>query len=184
MKRYFYISSDLDDLALLEKELEDRGVATPQLHVLSKNDAALEQRHLNEVHDFMKKDVVHATLKAALVGLGVAMLAVLLAYLSGLPNVVGWIPFVFLSVVLLGFFTWEGGMWGIQEPNSRFRQFQEALQQGKHVFVVDVDVGQEDLIKSVTAHHSGLKFAGSGSPAPRWLVRGQQRWKEFLHWAP
>ncbi len=184
MKRYFYISNDLDDLEALEKELEAEGVLTPQIHVLSKNDAGLEQHHLHEVHDFMKKDVVHSTLKAALIGLGVSVLAILLAYASGLPDVVGWVPFIFLSIILLGFCTWEGGMWGIQEPNSRFRQFQEALQQGKHVFVVDAETEQQAMIKEVTGRHPKLKFAGTGTPAPHWAVMWQQRWKQFLHWAP
>ncbi len=184
MKRYFYISDDLDDLEILEKELSAQGLSSPQIHVLSGNSAEVERHHLNEVHDFMKKDVVHSTLRAALLGLGVAVLTVLLAYISGLPEVVGWIPFAFLSVVMLGFCTWEGGMWGIQHPNSRFRQFQEALQQGRHVLVIDGEPGQDQTIKLLTQAHPKLQFAGTGSAAPRWIVRSQKHWKEFLRWAP
>lgn len=184
MKRFFYISDDLDDLESLENQLEDKGIYTPQIHVLSRDDAEVERHHLHEVHDFMKKDVVHTTMRGALMGLGLAMLVIVISYASGLPDVVGWVPFIFLSLILLGFCTWEAGMWGIQEPNSRFRQFQEALQQGRHVFFVDIDPEQEALLKQVLHQHPKLEFAGTGSPAPRWIVMAQQKWREFVHWAP
>jgi hypothetical protein len=87
-------------------------------------------------------------------------------------------------VILLGFFTWEGGLFGIQVPNSQYRRFTTALEEGKHMLIVDVDPGQEELLKSVFAAHPRLVPAGTGNSAPRWFVRWQQRWHDFLQWAP
>jgi hypothetical protein len=39
MKRQYYISSDLADLKLVEQELKSEGLFTPQILVLSANDA-------------------------------------------------------------------------------------------------------------------------------------------------
>ena len=44
MKRHYYISSDLDDLELIERDLEEAGVSTPQIHVLSDDDARVVVR--------------------------------------------------------------------------------------------------------------------------------------------
>ena len=41
MKRFYFISDDLDDLERLEAELEDNGLQQPQIHVLSEDDAEL-----------------------------------------------------------------------------------------------------------------------------------------------
>ena len=38
MKRYFYLSDDLDDLEAIQKELEERDITEPQIHVLSEQD--------------------------------------------------------------------------------------------------------------------------------------------------
>ena len=46
MKRHYFISDDLDDLERIEEELEQRGINTPQIHVLSKDDAAVENIHI------------------------------------------------------------------------------------------------------------------------------------------
>ena len=52
MKRFYYISDDLDDLAQVEQELEMAGIMKPQIHVFSHDDAGVEQRHLHNVQEF------------------------------------------------------------------------------------------------------------------------------------
>ncbi len=60
--RHYFISDNLDDLEVFEEQLEEAGVATPQIHVHSTNDAEIKSRHrLHDITSFMKKDVVHST---------------------------------------------------------------------------------------------------------------------------
>lgn len=61
MLRGYLISDDLDDLAIIEQELKTQGIATPQIQVLSENDAEVGLHHLPEVAPVLKSDVVHAT---------------------------------------------------------------------------------------------------------------------------
>ncbi|MDX1735631.1 MAG: NAD/FAD-utilizing enzyme, partial [Halioglobus sp.] len=68
MKRHYYISDDLDDLEVIENQLEAAGVSTPQIHILSEDDAGLEEHHLHKVEAVLKKDVVHGTELGAVVG--------------------------------------------------------------------------------------------------------------------
>ena len=55
MKRYYFISDDLDDLEAIETQLEAQGISTPQIHVLSEKDAEVESHHLHDVNSLMKQ---------------------------------------------------------------------------------------------------------------------------------
>ena len=184
MRRYFFVDDNLDHIELIERKLVARGMLRSQVHVLSQDDTGMTLHQLNEVHSLLRQDVIHSGEIGALIGLVIAILSVAVAYVSGLPNTIGWMPFVLFMVILLGFFTWEGGLFGIQVPNSQFRRFGDALRAGRHVLFVDVDRGQEYLLQQVLADHPHMKPEGTGIAVPRWLVRARQRWSDFLQWAP
>jgi len=184
MKRHYYISDDLDDLELVERDLEQAGLLKPQIHVLSEDDAGVELRHLHEVEAVLKKDVVHGTELGAVVGVIGAAAVLLLAWFSGLTETYTWVPAIFLSVIVLGFCTWEGGLIGIGEPHVDFKRFQDELNNGKHILFVDVDRKQEDALHAVVDKHPKLKAAGDGSSTPRWVVMLQQKWANFMRLAP
>ena len=180
MKRHYFISDDLDDLDCIEVELEQSGVATPQIHVLSSDDAGVDTHtHLHNIESVLKQNVIHGTVVGALFGLLAGSLALGLGYLSDLPATYTWMPFYFLAIVLFGFITWSGGFYGIQTPHKEFRRFQKDLADGKHVFIVDVDPSQEELIERIKARHPQLLDAGTGSATPRWVVKGQQNIKNI-----
>ena len=90
-----------------------------------------------------------------------------------------WAPFYFLAIVLFGFITWSGGFYGIQTPHKDFKRFQKDLDNGKHIFIVDVDPSQEELVRQLDADHPHLIDAGTGEATPRWIVMGQQNVKDF-----
>lgn len=184
MKRHYYISNDLDDLETIERDLEAAGVTTPQIHVLSEDDAGVEQHQLHPVEAVLKKDVVHGTELGAVVGVIGAALVLLLAWWSGLTETYTWVPAIFLAVIVLGFCTWEGGLIGIQEPHVDFRRFQADLQAGKHILFVDVDSDQEQILRKVVAEHSKLQSAGEGPATPKVVVRLQEGFTQFMKVAP
>lgn len=185
MQRHFYISDDLDDLEAVENELESKGVSTPQIHVLSNDDAEVEKHHLHNVEAVLKKDVVHSMEKGAVIGAVAAAAVLAIAYFAGFTDTAaGWVPFIFLAVVILGFCTWEGGFLGIQSPHYQLKRFENALKKGKHVFFVDVDPDQESVLTQVLQGHPHLKPAGTGEATPRWVVRGQDKFKSFVDTMP
>lgn len=184
MNRHFYISDDLDELEVVERDLEASGVAKPQIHVLSENDAGVESHHLHEVESVLKQDVVHSGeigFVAGLVGAGAVLYS---AHASGLPEVYTWVPFLFLSVIVLGFCTWEGVFIGIQKPHYEFRRFSEVLRQGRHVFFVDVESRQEPLLDSIIGQHPDMQMAGVGNSAPNWVINARTHWHRFINSAP
>lgn len=184
MKRHYYISDNIDELDALEQELEAGGFTRTQIHVLSEMDQQVEERQLPEVEAVLRKDVVHGTEVGALVGLLAACAVLLFAYLSGLAGTVTWVPFIFLAVVVLGFCTWEGGLLGIQLPNSNFSRFEDALAAGQHVLFVDTEARQESLLERVVGRYPQLQMAGDGEATPQWLLGAQNKWQHFIKVMP
>jgi len=185
MIRHFYISDDIAELEKVEQELESQGFTEPQMHVLSENDAEVETHNLHPVEAVLKQDVVHSTEVGSVIGLIIAVLSLIVAYAMGwTESAAGWMPFIFLAIVILGFCTWEGGFVGIQRPNVNFERFQEVLKKGKHVLFVDVDPDQEVAIENVMKNHPDLEMAGLGEATPHWVVRGQDQFNNFKKFMP
>lgn len=184
MRRHYYISGDLDDLESIEQDLQIHGVTSPQIHVLSKDDLGVEEHNLHQVPSLMKKDVVHSTTVASIFGFLCAVLVLCVAEYTGVTETVGWIPFIFLAVIVMGFITWEGGMWGIQEPNVHFKRFQKALDDGNHVLYVEVRKSQESLLQSVVDQHPKLLKAGTADVATDLLITAENGVHQFSKWAP
>jgi len=181
--RHYFISNSLDDLEVFEEQLEAAGVSTPQIHVLSRKDAEVHQHpHLHEVESFMKNDIVHSTIQGALIGICAFVLVLVIAYFAGwTKTAAGWMPFIFLAIVMLGFCTWEGGLRGIQIPNHNFARFEQALRDGKHVFFVDLEPNQEAILEKVLKSHPQVELAGTGSPTQHWLIALQQKTGMIRH---
>jgi len=182
MKRHYFIGSDLDDLELLEEQLESGGIPTPQIHVLSLDDTDVENHHhLHDVQSLMKRDLIHSGLYGALIGACIATAVLITTYLMDWhTSPAGWIPFIFLAIICLGFFTWEGGLWGIQNKNVRFKRFQQVLEEGKHVFFVDLEPSQEPILSGVIGTHPKVEEAGAGAASPHWVVAWQGRMKRLF----
>jgi hypothetical protein len=185
MKRHYYISDDLGDLEDIGKELIDANITSPQFHVLSNDDAAVNKHNLHEVEAVLKQDVVHSTELGAVIGVALATVVLAGASLMGLTaTAAGWTPFIFLAIAVLGFCTWEGGLIGIQIPNYQFTRFKDVLAKGKHVFFVDVENRQESILGKIVGRHPHLQLAGMGESTPRWVIRGHDNYTSFMKMMP
>lgn len=180
--RHYFISDNLDDLEVLEEELEQAGVTTPQIHVLSNDDTGLaNHRHLHEVLSFMKKDLVRSLMIGAVVGAVLSSLIIGAAWFFDLPEkTVGWVPFIFLAIIALGFSTWEGGLFGIQVPNTQFQRFEQGLKEGKHVFIVDLDPDQEPILERALSDHPTLTMESTETGTPHWIFALRNRFYRFV----
>ncbi len=183
LHRYFFVSANLDDLEALEKRLEEKGVSRSRIHVLSWDDTAVERHSgLHEVESVMKSDLFHSAAAGLLVGVGASALLLWLTWVFGWNQVggVGWLPFVFAAIVVLGFFVWEGGLLGIQIHNHHFRAFEQVLNDKKHIFFVDLEPALEAMLDELILAFPSVKKAGTAKSQPRWLLLGKQKISHFL----
>ena len=184
MKRHYYLSNDMDDLEALEKDLISVGFEEEQIHVLSDDVANAEHHHLHSVNSLSRQDIIHSGFIGLFVGLICVLMVVSATYLFDLHVKTGWMPMIFLSVILFGFCTWEGGLWGIQKTNHIFQRFKTELGNGRHVFFVDTDKRQERKLADIIKKHTQLEVAGVGNATPKWIVSAHHQWHKFIHWAP
>lgn len=184
MNRYYFVGENLDELAKVEQELKAQGISPLQMHVLPNNDAQADLRGLDSVDSLWRKDIVRSLLTGFAVGVLLTLLTVLVAYLAGISATEHWVMVGFLCVVLTGFCTWEGGLFGIQVPNREFRRFAKHLQDGKHVFFVDIDKEQRGDLEGMTRRHKDLKPIGTGEGEQAWLFALRSGWHRFMHSAP
>ena len=185
MKRHYYISEDLNDLKSIETELASQGFITPQIHVLSEDDAEVEKRHLHAIEAVLKKDVVHSTELGAIVGvIGACAVLAITYFMAWHTTAAGWIPSGFLAIIILGFCNWEGGLIGIQIPNYQFKRFQKLLEEGKHILFVDFEEKQLATLNQVIEKHTSLELAGKGDPTPAWVVHGQEKFNKVMKALP
>ncbi|MBT5198586.1 MAG: hypothetical protein HOM06_13640, partial [Gammaproteobacteria bacterium] len=170
-------SDDLDDLDLLEDQLEHAGIDSPRIHVLSNDSVGVANHiHLHAVQSIFTRDVVHCTIVGAMIGLLGVCLVLGVTYVLDLPDaIIGWTPYIFLSIVVLGFCTWEGGFVGMQKTNYHYKQFESALEDGKHVFIVDLDPNQESSLTIALQDHPKLLEAATEVGSPHWILAS-------LHW--
>jgi len=71
---------------------------------------------------------------SGMVGVVIAVLDLAAAFFLGSPDQVTWVLLIFLSVLLLGFFTWEVGLIRIYGPHHELKRFQSVLNKAKHMF--------------------------------------------------
>lgn len=180
--RHYFVSDSLDDLNRLTQDLTQRDVDPIQTHVLSLDDTGAEnQLNLQDVTSIMKKDVIRSGEWGLGVGVVAAAVVLILAYLSGwTASTAGWIPFIFLAIVILGFCTWEGGFVGIQRKNKNFARFEEELNQGRHVFFVDLLPNQQSTLDELTGQYPNLQAAGTERGTPQWIMKGSKEIPHFL----
>ncbi|CAA0082726.1 Uncharacterised protein [Zhongshania aliphaticivorans] len=184
MKRFYFLADKLDKLNAVQQDLADNGISKPQIHVLSRDDSGVKKHQLNDVEAVLRKDVVQAMERGALVGLAAAALVLAVGHYSGAILQVGWTPFVFLSIVMLGFFTWEGGLFGIQQPHHEFKRFDQALASGRHLLLIDIDDKDHNTLNRVTAYYPELEFSGTGNGSPNWFIGLQNKWRNFVEVMP
>jgi hypothetical protein len=181
--RHYFISNDLDDLDLLDDQLEHAGIDSHRIHVLSNDSVGVANHlHLHAVHSIYRRDVVYSGAVGAAIGLIGACLILGVSYVLDLPDTtIGWTPYIFLSVVVLGFCTWEGGFVGIQKPNHYFKRFEAALEEGKHVFMVDLDPTQEASLAIALQDHPKLLEAAMDVGRPHWILVSLKWLTVFVH---
>jgi len=181
MLRHYYVADDLDELVIVEKELEEEGFTEPQIHVLSLDNASMEERNLNEVEPLFKQNVIRGTSIGACIGSLVALIALVIPYVAGWHyGPVGWEIFILIAFLSFIFCTWKGGFLGFQKPNARFVRFQKLLNKGKHILFVDVDPVQEHNFRMIMNAHPQVKALGCGAATPHWVVSCQDTYNSVM----
>ncbi len=159
-RRCYFVLPDAETARRVEDELLLARIGNNHIHFLAKDEQGL--RDLPLANFAQKSDVVHG-MEVGLVAGGVTgALAGLIAYMQ--PEIAAWLGLGIVLVLglagaLIG--VWVSGMIGISIPNSRLRQFEQSLQEGHVLLMVDVTKDRvEEVTRLIREHHPDAQSHG------------------------
>ena len=158
MRRIYFLVPDIETTHLIVDELRSKGIEDRHMHVLAKRDTALED--MPEASVFEKTDFIPALERGAALGATTGLLAGLVALrFAGFAIAGGPVLGLLLFGATIG--TMASGLAGLQTGNSRVKQYEEAIEKGELLVMVDISKERIDEIsKIIVKHHPTAEFEG------------------------
>jgi len=166
MKRLYFLLPDVDIARKIVDELLLVHVPYERIHVLARAGTPLEE--LPEAGVAQKTDLIPALERGLAVGGTAGVVAGLLALAfppGGLVVAGGAILFGALGGA--GFGAWVSSMIGVSLPNSRLTRFEEAIERGMLLMMVDVPRERvEEFEEMIKLHHPEAEIEGTEPTIP------------------
>lgn len=168
MRRLYFLVPEQETARKIVDELLLARVEERRIRVITQRGA--DRRGLPPATIVQMSDVIPALGRGLVCGWIVGLIAGLIAVAAfGLDwNDTGGLLILLISLGGAVFGAWLAGMVGISIPNSRLKQFQQAVDDGRVLMLVDVPAGKIDVFKqSVIKHYPAVQFGGvePGMPA-------------------
>ena len=158
MRRIYFLAPNIEITHKVVDELRTLGIEDHHLHILAKRDTPLED--LPEATEFQKTDFIPAVERGAALGATTG----LLAGLVGLR----FAGFAIAGAPILGVLVFGGtigammsGLAGLQVGNSRVKKYEDAIENGELLVMVDIPKEQiDEMSKVIIKHHPDAEFEG------------------------
>ena len=164
MRTRMYVTlPDMESAGRLADDLLLARIDDRRMHFLARRGTDLGPLH--EASYLQKTDTVHG----AFVGFGVGGLlgALLGLFLVNYPPEGGTLELVTVLLTSVGgaaFGVWIAGMVGLQVPNSRLRAFQEDIDSGRILLILDVPSARQDEVRAIIARRHPEAADGGTEP--------------------
>lgn len=162
MKCLYYLSPNLDVSKRVSDDLHNIGITDWYIHVISKDEAGLNQKHLHSSNYLETLDLARGTTAGGAIGFIISWILVALAISLepfGSPIDNSWYLFLVVFVTLFGI--WEGGLVGIERKNKKISPFMRDIQEGKYLVLIYADKAHETAISEMMkVRHPESKLAG------------------------
>lgn len=158
MRRIYFLVPSIKTAHKIVEELRVVGVKDEHIHVLAKRDTPLEDMPPATVFD--KTDFLPGLERGAALG-GTTGLLFGLAALRFAGFVIG--GGALLSVLIAGatIGSLAGGLSGLQSGSSRLQQFEDAIERGEFLIMLDIPQERiEEIRNIVVKHHPSAEFEG------------------------
>jgi hypothetical protein len=162
MKCFYYLSPTLADTEHISEDLQKSGVSDWFIHIISKNEAELERRHLHssnylETLDFLREGLIGAFF-GFIAGL---VLALILTISQPFGTEVPLIAYAGVVLLLTCFGAWQGGLVGISTENKKLRRFHDDIEAGRYLILVYANKKEEEKISAMMKRlHPEAKLVG------------------------
>jgi hypothetical protein len=166
MRRIYFLLPNVKTARTIVDELLLARIEWRHVHVLARHDIELED--LPEATLAQKSDLLPSLARGAAAGGVSGMLAGLVALAfppAGLTIAGGAV--VAMTLAGAGFGSWVSSMIGVDVPNTRLKQFEQAIERGELLMMVDVPAARVDEIEAmVKRHHADADIEGTDPTIP------------------
>ena len=158
MRRIYFLVPNLTTTHKIVDEMRSEGIKDNNIHVLAKRDTPLED--LPEAGITIKTDFIAAVERGAALGGSSGLLVGLFALrFAGFAMAGAPILGVLFAGATIG--SLAGGLSGLATGNSRLKQFEEAIENGEFLVLLDVPKEQIDRIsQTIIKHYPKVEFDG------------------------
>jgi hypothetical protein len=165
MKQYYYLVEDIDNVEHICDDLHKVGVEDNQIHIVGGNADEIESHHLHQAREIDETDIARFSERGALLGiiLGLLFLVAAIQYQPFGIEVEG-VAAAMITILIIGFCTWWGGIFGAYFINYRIAPFKRAVRGNKFLIMLDVPGNLSDIIRDMMRRtHAEAKWLGQNS---------------------
>ncbi|MGZ8175866.1 MULTISPECIES: DUF1269 domain-containing protein [Methylobacter] len=158
MRRIYFLVPNIAITHKIVEELQVEGIEDRHIHILAKRDTPLEG--LPEAGISIKTDFLPAVERGVALGGSTGLLAGLIGLrFAGFAIAGGPLLGIIMAGATIG--SLMGGLAGMNSGNSRLRQFEEAIERGELLVLIDTPKDRIEAIrKLVIKHHPEAEFEG------------------------
>ena len=158
MRRIYFLAPNIETTHKIVDELRADGIEDRHMHILAKRDTPLED--MPEASEFQKTDFIPALERGAALGGTTGVLAGLFGLrFAGFAIAGGPILGILFFGATIGAIM--SGLAGLQVGNSRVKQYEEAIERGELLVMVDIPKERIDAISQlIIKHHPIAQFEG------------------------
>lgn len=158
MRRIYFLAPDIETTHKIVDELRAEGIEDRHMHILAKRDTPLED--MPEASEFQKTDFIPALERGAALGGTTGVLAGLVGLrFAGFAIAGGPILGILFFGATIGAIM--SGLAGLQVGNSKVKQYEEAIEGGELLVMVDIPKERIDAMSQlIIKHHPTAQFEG------------------------
>lgn len=164
MRRIYFLVPTIATAHKIVDELRAEGIEDRHLHILAKRDTPLGD--LPEAGLTIKTDFIPAIERGAALG-GVSGLLAGLIGLRFAGFAIAGGPVLGILIASATIASLAAGLIGMNIGNSRLKKYEEAIEQGELLLLIDIPKDQiEAISESIAKHHPEAEFEGMESILP------------------
>ncbi len=167
MRRLYFLLPNATSAKQIVDELLLARVEERHIHVIAKDHESLARENIPEASLLQKSDLVPAIERGLAVGGAAGMVAGLAALILPGGLVIAGGAILGSSLIGAGVGAWISSMIGISAPNSRLSRFEEAIEAGELLMLIDIPKDRvEEITDLVTTHHPEAEVEGTEPTVP------------------
>ena len=168
MRRLYFLIPSIDSAKTIVDELLLARIEQRHIHIAAADHHALVEANLPEANLLQESDFVPAVERGVAIGGATGILAGVAAVaLPGVGLALGGGAILGIGLAGAGLGAWVSGMIGISAPSTRLSEFEDAIQKGSLLMMVDVPKARVDEITDlIKKHHPEADIEGTEPVIP------------------